>query len=106
VKFPYVAPRARQEQIANNIERLGVGSTKEEFVGALGEPDYEEEMNPKELNRPCIGYEFTYYFEKPEDGANEKRDKRVQAFFSSNGKATWIVSNVSGIAEKGSPTKK
>lgn len=106
IRFPYIAPRARQEQIANNIEKVGVGSTKRDFVEALGEPDYEEELYPKEPDRPCIGYEFTYYFEKPEDIANEKLDKRVQAFFSPSGKATWIVSNVSGIREKGSPTTK
>src|SRR2546421_520807 len=47
-RFPYIAPRARQEQIANNIEKVGVGSTKKDFVEVLGEPDYEEEMYPKE----------------------------------------------------------
>src|SRR5437762_5619754 len=51
-RFPYIAPRARQEQIANNIEKVGVGSTKKDFVEVLGEPDYEEEMYPKEPDRP------------------------------------------------------
>jgi len=107
VRFPYTAPQARQKRIVNNIERVGVGSTKEEFVEALGEPDYEEEMYPKESNRPCIGSEFAYYFQKPDsDIVNEKRDKRVEAFFSPNGKATWIWSNITGIREKGSPTTK
>jgi hypothetical protein len=45
-----------------------------------------------------------YYFEKPEDMANEIRDKRIEVFFSVSGKATWIVTNFSGLSEKGSPT--
>jgi hypothetical protein len=85
-----------------NYVLLRVGSTKDEFVAALGEPDYEQVFYPKETNRSC-GYEFMYYFEKPEDVVNEIRDKKIEAFFSATGKATWIVSNISGLSEKGSP---
>jgi hypothetical protein len=103
VSFPYTAPQLRKERIVKNFDRVGVGSTKDEFVAALGEPDYEREPYPKESNRSC-GYEFMYYFEKPEDLANEIRDKKVEAFFSTTGKATWVVTNISGLSEKGSPT--
>ena len=103
VSFPYTAPQIRRERIVNNIEKIGVGSTNEEVVAALGEPDYEQEMYPKEPNRPCIGYEFMYYLEKPEDLANEIHDKRIEAFFSPAGKTTKIFSNIS---EKDAPTAK
>jgi hypothetical protein len=94
------------QRIVQNYERVGVGSTKEQFVGALGEPDFEQEWYPKVVDRPC-GYEFVYYLEKPDaDLDNEIRDKRIEAFLSSAGKATWIVSNISGLREKGSPTTK
>ena len=103
VKFPYAAPQVRKERIAKNFDRVAVGSTKDEFVAALGEPDYEREFYPKVTNRSC-GYEFVYYFEKPDDVDDEIRDKNIEAFFSTTGKATWIVSNISGLSEKGSPT--
>lgn len=103
ISFPYTAPHLRKERIMKNYDQLRVGSTKDEFVAALGEPDYEQVLYPKESNRSC-GYEFMYYFEKPDDVANEIRDKKIEAFFSATGKATWIVSNISGLSEKGSPT--
>lgn len=102
ISFPYTAPQLRKERIVKNFDRIGVGSTKDEFVAALGEPDYEREFYPKVTNSSC-GYEFMYYFEKPEDVSNEIRDKRIEAFFSATGKATWIVPNISGLSEKGSP---
>jgi len=101
--FPYTAPQIRKERIVKNIEKIRVGSTKEEVVAALGEPDYELEMYPKEPGRPCLGYEFMYYLTKPEDLANDIRDRRVEAFFSPAGKATNIFSNIS---EKDAPTTK
>jgi hypothetical protein len=102
VSFPYAAPQLRKERIVKNFDRVGVGSTKDEFVAALGEPDYEREFYPKQTNRSC-GYEFVYYFEKPEDVGNEIRDKEILVFFSTTGRATWIVPNISGLSEKGSP---
>ena len=105
VSFPYTAPQLRKERIVKNFDRVGVGSTKDEFVAALGEPDYESEFYPKESSRSC-GYEFNYYFEKPEDVDNEIRDKKIEAFFSTTGKATWIVPNIGGLSEKGNPTTK
>src|SRR5262249_21106543 len=104
-RFPYTASEVRRELIVKNYERVAVGSTKEEFVAAFGEPDFEEELYPKEPNRPCKGYAFTYYFEKRDGNLdNEARDKRIEAFFSPAGKATWIVSNFGGLSEKGNPT--
>jgi hypothetical protein len=104
VRFPYQASQPRNERLVKNFDRVGVGSTKDEVVAALGEPDYESESSPKESNRSC-GYEFIYYFEKPDgDLVNEIHDKKIEAFFSATGKATWIVSNVTGLSEKGSPT--
>jgi hypothetical protein len=44
VSFPYAAPQERRQRIVRNYELVGVGSTKEEFVEAFGEPDYEQEM--------------------------------------------------------------
>jgi len=77
----------------------------QDFVAAIGEPDYEGEMYPKEPNRPCLGYELVYFLEKPEDSVNEIRDKSVQAFFSPAGKAIWITTNIGGLTNNGSPTR-
>ena len=101
VQLPYTATNGRKERILRNFDRVSVGSTKNDVVASLGEPDYEEEMYPMEPKRPCRGYAFTYYVEKPEDLTNEDRDKRVQVFFSPIGKATSVVTNVSGLSEKG-----
>jgi len=51
-----------------NFDRVGVGSTKEDFAAALGGADFEEEIYPIEPFRPCTGYELTYYLEKPAAG--------------------------------------
>src|SRR5215469_405883 len=83
VSFPYIAPKSRTEQIANNIGSVGVGSNMQEFIAALGEPDFEEEATPKVPVRPCKEYVFTYYFEKIDaEVTNEVRDKRIKIFFS------------------------
>jgi len=103
VTFPYTAPDEKLRRVTANYGRIGVGSSKEVIVEAFGPPDYEREMIPKEPWRPCIGYDFVYYFEKPEsDIVNEAKDKNINVFISPDGKADWIVGNV-GLAEKGSP---
>jgi hypothetical protein len=103
-RLPYAAPELRKERILNNVDRVGVGSTKNEVVAALGEPDYETEIRPKNPKRSC-DYKFIYYFEKPGIAVNVMHDKQIEMFFSANGKATWIVGNINGVVEKGGPTK-
>jgi len=102
VTFPYVAPEAKLHRVKDNYNQVEVGSSKEEVIKAFGSPDFEQEMYPKEPNRPCIGYAFTYYFEKPEDLVNELRDKKIEVFFTPSGNVKWIVGNV-GLPEKGGP---
>lgn len=101
VKFPYAAPKERLRRVKNNYDQVEVGSSKKDVIEAFGLPDFEQEDIPMEPWRPCTGYEFFYYFEKP-DGVidNEIKDKRVQVFFTIDGKVHWIVGNV-GLADKG-----
>jgi hypothetical protein len=100
ITFPYVGPNAKLQRVMDNYARVDVGSSKEEVVNAFGPPDFEEEMYPKEPNRQCLGYAFTYYFEKPEETVNELRDKRIEVFFAHDGRVNSIVGNV-GLAERG-----
>ncbi len=100
VTFPYIAPEGRLERVKDNYSRVEIGSSKEEVLKAFGPPDFEEEMYPKEPNRPCLGYEFMYYFEKPEETVNGFKDKRIEVFFTRGGTVKWLVGNV-GLAEKG-----
>jgi len=73
----------------------------QEFIAALGEPDFEEEATPKEPDRPCKGYVFTYYFEKIDaEVTNEVRDKRIEIFFSPNHKAIDIFTNIDALKTK------
>jgi len=103
VNFPYSAPDEKLRRVKENYARIGLGSSKREIVEAFGPPDYEREMIPKEPWRSCIGYVFVYYFEKPESNiVNEVKDKNIHVFFSTDGKADWIVGNV-GLPEKGHP---
>lgn len=102
IRFPYIGPEAKLRRVKDNYNRVEVGSTKQEVFNAFGPPDFEEELHPKEPNRPCLGYEFMYYFEKPEETTNEVKDKKIQVFFTRDGKASWIAGNV-GLAEKGRP---
>lgn len=100
VRLPYVASEDRNERILKNFDRIAVGSTKDEVVAVLGEPDYETVINPKNPKRSC-SYEFHYYVEKPNLAVNVLHDKQVEVYFSPKGNAFWIVSNVNGQIEKG-----
>lgn len=99
--FPFTAPTEKFQRVKDKYNLVGVGSSKHDVVQAFGPPDFEEEIIPKEPWRSCIGYDFLYYFEKP-DGEidNEIKDKRIEVFFSIDGRANWIVGNV-GLPEKG-----
>jgi hypothetical protein len=101
VTFPFAAPKERLRRVKDNYGHVEVGSSKKEVIDAFGLPDFEQESIPKEPWRPCVGYQFVYYFEKP-DGEidNEFKDKRIEVFFTIDGKANWIVGNV-GLANKG-----
>lgn len=104
IRLPYTAPELRRERILKNFDHVGLGSTKNEVVAALGEPDYETEVHPKNSKRSC-DYDLFYYFEKPGIVVNVLHDKQIEIFLSANGKVTWIVSNINGLNEKGGPTK-
>jgi outer membrane protein assembly factor BamE (lipoprotein component of BamABCDE complex) len=86
--------------VTDNYSHVEVGSSKEEVLKAFGPPDFEEEGYPKEPYRPCAGYVFMYYFEKPEETNNEIKDKKIEVFFAQDGKVNWIVGNI-GLVEKG-----
>jgi hypothetical protein len=101
VSFPYAAPKGRLQRVKDNYGPVEIGSSKKEVIEAFGLPDFEQEIIPEEPWRPCIGYEFMYYFEKPDaEIDNELKDKRLEVFFTTDGKASWVVGNV-GLAEKG-----
>jgi hypothetical protein len=100
VTFPYIGPEDKLRRVKENYSRIEVGSSKQEVLDAFGFPDFEEESVPKEPNRPCLGFEFRYYFAKPEEATNEIKDKNIEVFFTNEGKVSWIVGNV-GLAEKG-----
>jgi hypothetical protein len=102
VTLPYVAPQKKLEQIKSNYDRVGVGSSPKGIIEAFGDPDFEQEMFPKEANRPCTGYKWSYYFEKPTELVNEIADKQVSVYLTPAGHVGWIVGNV-GLPEKGSP---
>lgn len=102
VTFPYVGPEAKLQEVKRNYSLVEAGSSEQEVLKAFGAPDFEEEIYPKQLNRPCLGYEFSYYFEKPDEASNGSKDKRIEVFFTPNGKVKWIVGNI-GLADKGAP---
>jgi hypothetical protein len=80
VRFPYEAPPDKLQRVRKNYDRVTVGSSKDEVIAAFGLPDLEEELYPKEINGSCIGYDFRYYFAKPEEMANEFNDIQVNVF--------------------------
>ena len=104
VQLPYVALEPRRARILENFDRIAVGSSKNQVVAALGEPDYEKEIRPKNSKRSC-DYAFLYYFEKPSAAVNVIHDIQIEIYFSANGKAFWIVSNIPGLAERGGPSE-
>ena len=102
VRFPYEAPPDKLQRVRQNYDRVAVGSSNAKVIEAFGTPDFEEELYPKEIDGSCIGYEFRYYFAKPEEMTNEFNDIQIEVFFTPSGKVRWIVGNA-GLPEKGSP---
>ncbi len=103
VEFPYAAPADKLQRVKKNYDSVTVGSSKNEVIAAFGLPDLEEELYPKEIDGSCIGYDFRYYFAKPEEMTNEFNDIKLEVFFTPAGKVRWIVGNI-GLPEKGSPS--
>jgi hypothetical protein len=101
--FPYLAPEAKLRRVKDSYNQVEIGSSKEEVIKAFGPPDYEQEMYPKKPNRPCLGYAFTYYFEKPKETVNELKDKTIEVFFTPQSRVAWITGNV-GLLDKGGPS--
>ena len=87
VTFPYLAPASKLRKVKDGYGLVDIGSSKKEVIQAFGPPDFEEEMYPKEPRRPCIGFEFAYYFEIPgDDFANGINDKNIVCTFPRKGK--------------------
>ena len=86
--------RARHRRLATKLEGSALHVT------------VQDEDETRELNRLCVGNDLVYLLEKPEEDGNEIRDKRIDAFFSPDGKAHWIAANISGLAEKGCPGRR
>ena len=102
--FPYAASSARRNQIKTNYGQLRVGLRRDEVARLLGEPDCSEIMFSKGPRDEYLGRAWTYYLDKPNPKmVNLKDDKTVEVFFDPAGKVHWVVSNVEGLAEIGSP---
>lgn len=100
VTFPYLGPEAKLQRVRDNYDKVQVGASKGEVLNAFGSPDFEEELAPKEPNRPCLGNSFVYYFQKPEETNNELEDKRIEVFLTPDGKVKSIFGNI-GSTDKG-----
>jgi hypothetical protein len=102
--FPFVAPTERQIRIKQNYSRLAIGLTKAQVVEILGEPDYSQQVYSKSKSPGYLGSSWIYVFEKPNPNiTNLKRDLAVQVFFDIKGRTHWIVSNIKGLNNIGSP---
>lgn len=106
VKFPYVAPRERVQQVIDNYSRVEVGSSERKVIEAFGSPDFEQDFIPKEPWRPCVGYDFVYYFQKSDHETDnmlkDRRLSKIEVSFTADGKAYRIGGTVAGLQHKGS----
>jgi len=106
VKFPYAAPRERVRQVVDNYSRVEAGSSEKQVIEAFGPPDFDRDLIPKEPWRPCVGYDFVYYFQKstPETD-NMLQDNalsKIEVSFTPDGKVYRIGGTVVGLQHKGS----
>lgn len=106
VKFPYAAPRERVEHVIDNYSRVEVGSSEGQVIEAFGPPDFEQDLIPKEPWRPCVEYEFVYYFQKSDGETDnifkDSRLSKIEVSFTADGKAYRIGGTVAGLQHKGS----
>ncbi len=104
--FPYIASQERQAQIIEKYSQLTVGLTEADVFALLGEPDCAEPLYTKAPppNMEYLGFRWIYYLEKPNPNlTNLKKDIAVQIYFNTESKTDWIVSNIDGLDEIGSP---
>lgn len=105
--FPYIASPERQAHLRQNYSRLSVGLVKDQVLEILGEPDYSSQEWSKQMPRQYIGSNWTYFFEKPDYNlTNLEKDKSIEVYFDASDGAHWIVSNVEGLKEMGSPQRR
>lgn len=106
VTFPYTAPSERVRQVVNNYGQVEIGSSEKKVVEALGSPDFEQDIIPKEPWRPCVGYEYAYYFQKsdgePDNELKDRRLSKIEISFTADGKVYWIGGTIAGLPHKGS----
>lgn len=95
VTFPYTAPESKLRQVKDNWNQIDLGSSREQVLKAFGPPDFQQDLYPKQIHPPCVGYMFEYYFD-----SNGTVDSQMEVWFSRDGKAYWIIDSV-GLVEKG-----
>lgn len=101
--YPYTASPERKARIVAGYPKLEVGMTKDRVSALIGEPDYSQlSYGPKGPHMRWQGSSWTYWLSKQDDGVN-LNDPVVTVYFGTKGHAHWIVSNVEGLREKGSP---
>jgi hypothetical protein len=108
VKFPYIASRERVEQVIDNYDRVQVGSSERQVIEAFGPPDFNQDLVPKEPWRPCVGYDFVYYFQKSSPETDNMLEdnglSKIEVSFTPDGEVYRIGGTVVGLQHKGSST--
>lgn len=88
--YPYRATSERSQQIRGGMIKVTHCMTKSEIRALLGEPDYAQDLWPKDPNGKWIGTAWTYWIAKRGSGVNEM-DPSVEVFFDTHGRAHWIA---------------
>ncbi|GEM_PF-2607234 len=107
-KFPYEAPKARQEKVQGGYAQIKLGMNKEDVKKLLGEPDAEFMTYRASKGKETLASSsWAYYLARREiKFANEKYDKIVFIHFDANEKLYWAVpSNVERLARIGEPPR-
>lgn len=90
-RYPYVASTARVARITKGTKELQRCMTKQEISALLGPPDASQtDYGPKGPNAWWLGSNWVFYVSKRSDMVNLE-DPRVEIFFDTKDRATWIV---------------
>jgi hypothetical protein len=105
-RFPYRGSAEKIERLKRGYARLSTGLGASDIAAVLGAPDYVEDVYPKVPSHGPFAVSWTYVCEMRDPrGANVKTDRFVRVFFTPRKKTFWIVADLEGCPEIGSPAQ-
>jgi hypothetical protein len=104
LRYPYLAPVERQQQILNGYQRVHLGMSKKDVMAVLGAPDEKNATYEAKISNPRqVGFSYVYIVQrlKASGSVDAMQEKLVRVHFDEAGSVIRVipVGIVSGDAE-------